>query len=113
MAAPPRFNAAQMRQVQLEKLPAYNARLDEIAAPLRDLLLTRLEQAMQAAIEDPRPQTLASASIKVDSVEAVDRTLVINRLRAAVTERFGPGRGFNPMFSVLLDPPSVTVGLTW
>lgn len=102
-----------MRQIQSDKQAAYSARLGELAKPTTDLLISRLEQAAQVAIEDPRPQILVSVSVSTEELNSPDRSAIVNRIKSDISQRFSGNRGFNVMFSDSGDPAALAVSLTW
>lgn len=98
MAAPPTINAAQMKQIQADKLAAYNQRLDELVVPIRQATVQKLAQAIQVAVEDPRPVNELSVVANVSTVDAGDLLSVLNRLRSFFQGQLAQQRGFVVVF---------------
>ena len=105
-----------MKQAQNLKLPDYNQKIDALARPIGDTLMSRLERALQLAVEDPRPITTTSAAVIVANVEPVDLLPVFLRLKTAVSNILAVGRGFTVVFSdgpQTPTGPTLVVTLTW
>lgn len=99
-----------MKQVQALKVADYNARIAEIARPIVDTLMTRLEHALQEAVENVRPVSSCVASAVVAGVtDPVDLIPVFLRVKTAITNQFSALRGFSVMFS---DGPLTPTGQT-
>lgn len=99
-----------MRLAQMNKLPAYNASLEALASPLTAASISRLEQKLRLAIEDPRPKTSVSDSVSVANVDPLDQTLVLNLVERDIVARYVP-RGFNVICT--RTATSITPELHW
>ena len=95
-----------MKQIQADKIPAYNQRLDELVVPIRQVAVQKLTQALQAAVEDPRPVNQVEAIANTSTIDAGDLLAVLNRLRSFFQGQLAQQRGFTVVFDEIPSVPS-------